>query len=233
MAPRGDLEERLAYPFRDQKILTRALTHASFLHEAKAKESGEDNERLEFLGDAVLDLVVSEELIRRYPFASEGELSKMKSRIVSGTALARVGREIRLGEEFLLGRGEERTGGREKSSLLADAMEAVIAAVYLDGGLSAAREVVLHLFAAEMKEMEKPETGGDYKTELQELCQKGYEVLPVYSVVAESGPDHQKVFEVEIRISDRLFGAGAGRSKKEAEQKAAKEVLERLRREPP
>lgn len=223
------LQKRLGYPSKEARRLRQALIHKSYLNEAKEKGL-EDNERLEFLGDAVLDLIISEALIARFPEASEGVLSKMKARVVNEGTLARVARELDLGKFLFLGKGEERTFGREKSSLLADAMEAVIAAIYLDLGYEAARRAVLEEFAFPMEELTRPEIAVDYKTELQELCQKEFETLPIYRVIQESGPDHQKVFEVEIRIVEAAYGVGLGKSKKEAEQKAAQITLERLRK---
>ncbi|HLF86671.1 MAG TPA: ribonuclease III [Nitrospiria bacterium] len=222
------LEEILSYKFRNMDLLIEAITHKSFLNELKSKKR-KDNERLEFLGDAVLDLVMSEYLIGYHVDLPEGELSKMKARIVSKPTLSRVATRLQIGNYLLLGKGEEHTHGRNKSSLLADSLEAIIAAIYLDGGLEAAKEFLLDKFEEEMKELFKPELSFDYKTELQEICQQDFETLPSYSITGEHGPDHQKVFEVELTIKDRLFGRGSGKSKKEAEQMAAKEALERLK----
>jgi ribonuclease-3 len=229
----SSLQQRLAYFFKSPERLRQAVTHKSYINETKDK-TVEDNERLEFLGDAVLDLIISEALVARFPNAPEGDLSKMKSRVVSEGTLARIAKEIDLGRYLYLGKGEERTLGREKSSLLADAMEAVIAAVYLDGGLSPAREIVMREFEPSLKELTRPEVSADYKTELQELCQKEFESLPTYQVIRESGPDHQKLFEVEIRIQGQPYATATGRSKKEAEQRAAQITLDKLRKgEPP
>lgn len=222
-------QKGLPYLFTEPRRLQQALTHKSYLNESKDK-SLKDNERYEFLGDAVLDLIVSEELVERFPDAPEGDLSKMKAKVVSEGTLARIAKEVGLGNFLFLGKGEERTLGREKNSLLADAMEAVIAAIYLDGGLDAAREVVLRQFDRPLREAIQADRSTDYKTELQEWCQREFETLPIYQVIQESGPDHQKTFEVEIRIEGALFGVGIGRSKKEAEQKAAEATLERLRK---
>lgn len=221
------LQERLRYFFQAPIRLRQALTHKSYFNETQDK-SIEDNERLEFLGDAVLDLIISEALVARFPDAPEGDLSKMKAKVVSETTLARIAREIGLGRFLLLGKGEERTLGREKSSLLADAMEAVIAAIYLDRGYLAAREVVLKEFALPLEELTGPEVSVDYKTELQEFCQKAFETLPTYRVIQESGPDHQKIFEVEIAILGAPYGIGVGKSKKEAEQRAAQMTLKQF-----
>lgn len=223
------LQKRLSYSFAEPKRLRQALTHKSYLNESKDKEV-KDNERLEFLGDAVLALIISEALVRRFPDSPEGDLSKMKAKVVSEGTLARVAKGIDLGNFLFLGKGEEITLGREKSSLLADALEAVIAAIYLDRGFQAAREVVLKEFELPLQETNRPDQSSDYKTELQEQCQELFEALPVYQVIQESGPDHKKTFEVEIRIQGELFGTGAGKSKKEAEQRAAQGALEQLRK---
>ncbi len=225
------LEEALFYSFDAPTRLRQALTHKSYLNENR--EAGvKDNERLEFLGDAVLGLIISDVLMERFPNASEGDLSKMKARIVSEEILARIARGIDLGSFLYLGKGEERTLGKEKPSLLADAMEAVIAAIYLDRGFILVREVVLKQFEGQLKEVTLSRVAGDYKTELQEQCQKRFGILPVYEVIQESGPDHQKRFEIEIRINEVPYGVSTGNSKKEAEQGAAKIALESLREFP-
>lgn len=221
------LANRLNYHFQNPRLFEEALTHKSYLNESPDPGRG-DNERLEFLGDAVLDLLISELFVSRFPEAPEGELSKLKAKTVSETALSQVARRLDLGSALVLGRGEELTGGRDKSSLLADALEAVIAAVYLDGGLAAARQVVLTAFSDLFDNLLRSD-GADYKTELQELCQRDFSVLPVYRVLRESGPDHHKQFDVELSIRGEVYGTGAGRSKKEAEQQAAKTALERLK----
>lgn len=223
------LQKRLSYSFKAPERLRQAVTHKSYLNESKDKTVA-DNERFEFLGDAVLDLIISEALIDRFPRAPEGDLSKMKARVVSEGTLARIAKEIGLGRYLYLGKGEERTLGREKSSLLADATEAVIAAIYLDGGLPAAREVVMREFEPFLQDLIRPEVTVDYKTELQELCQKEFESLPAYQVIRESGPDHQKRFEVELRIRNASYAVAEGKSKKEAEQRAAQIALDRLRK---
>ncbi|MBI3611011.1 MAG: ribonuclease III [Nitrospirae bacterium] len=221
----------LDYTFRKPELLREALTHKSYLNEIRGSEEDkavQDNERLEFLGDAVLDLVVSESLIALHPLSTEGDLSKMKARIVSAATLARVAKRMGIGNFLRLGRGEERTQGREKPSLLADALEAVIAAVYLDGGFETIRTVLIRIFDDEIYHRGQRPGETDYKTELQESCQREFDVLPVYHVLRESGPDHQKIFEVRLTIKDRVYGFGQGRSKKEAEQQAAKQALEKL-----
>lgn len=226
-APIDQLAERLGYRFRTPRLLEAALTHKSYLNESP-DPSREDNERLEFLGDAVLDLVISERFLSQFPDAPEGDLSKLKAKTVSEAALSQVARRLDLGSALVLGRGEELTGGRDKASLLADAFEAVVAAVYMDGGLVAARQVVLTAFSDLFENLSRPEVA-DHKTELQEICQRDFSVLPVYRVLRESGPDHHKQFDVELLIRGEVYGVGTGRSKKEAEQQAARHALDRLR----
>lgn len=226
------LQNALSYSFKEPNGLKQALIHKSYVNETKDKGLA-DNERLEFLGDAVLDLVISEALMKRFPNAPEGDLSKMKAKVVNEGTLALIAKEIELGKFLYLGKGEERTLGREKVSLLADAMEAVIAAIYLDRDFSAARQVVLKLFEAPLHDLTGPDVSVDYKTELQELCQKKFALLPFYHLLRESGPDHEKRFEVEIRIQGVSYGIGRGRSKKEAEQKAAQATLEALQKKEP
>lgn len=221
------LQQMLSHIFRDPQLLLEAVTHTSYVHEAKAS-SYKDNERLEFLGDAVLGLIMSEYWVAHFPTATEGDLSKMKAHVVNEQSLARVARRLMLGQHLLLGRGEEMTGGREKSSLLANALEAVIAALYVDGGLETAQAFVLRSFKEELKDLMGPEVSVDYKTEFQEFCQKEHAALPTYTVLRESGPDHEKIFEVELAIRGKVYGRGQGRSKKEAERRAAKEALEKI-----
>lgn len=209
-----------------------ALTHKSYVNERR--DSGrKHNERLEFLGDAVLSLIVSDHLARRYPELSEGSLSKLKAKLVSEASLANAARRLDLGVRLKLGRGEELSNGRDKASLLADALEAVIAAVYLDGGFEASRNFTIEALTDELGRidvlLEKP-GGDDYKTRFQEWCQKRYESLPRYVIVRETGPDHHKSFEVEVQVHDKVLGVGRGHSKKEAEQEAAQRALERAGR---
>lgn len=218
------------YRFSNPALLTEALTHKSYVHEWKGRER-KHNERLEFLGDAVLSLIISDHLATLYPRLSEGALSKLKAKLVSEPSLAAAARRLDLGARLRLGRGEELSKGREKASLLADALEAVIAAIYLDGGLEASRSFTLEVLEAELRQIESPQAwpgGDDYKTRLQEWCQRRYECLPRYMTVRESGPDHHKMFEVEVLVAGNVAGTGYGRSKKEAEQLAARQALERV-----
>lgn len=223
-----DAQETIGYVFRCPALLDEALTHKSYLQE-RTSPNCNHNERLEFLGDAVLALVVSEALAAAYPTSTEGELSKAKSRMVSEATLAQAAIRLDIGKLLRLGRGEEVTQGRLKSSLLADALEAVIAAIYLDGGLEPARHFILQALAQDfstLRTMSAPAYAQDYKSRLQEFCHKRFETLPQYVVVHESGLDHQKTFDIEVKIQGKVWGRGRGKSKKEAEQIAAKQALE-------
>lgn len=233
------LEDVLGYGFANRELLETALTHRSFANENRALGRS-DNEKLEFLGDAVLDLVVGERLMERFPEASEGELSVTRAQVVSEAGLSEVARELGLGGHLFLGRGEDQTGGRDKPSLLADAFEAVIAAVYLDGGFEAARALIHRVLG---ERIDNVETTGfyDFKTRLQEAAQARLRATPVYRVVGEEGPDHDKTFVVAVEINDREWGRAVGKSKKSAEQRAAasaafllegadEETLERARK---
>ena len=223
-----DLQTRIDYRFRDRGLLEHALTHKSRAAE-DASGGVADNESLEFLGDAVLGLVVADALFRQYPSYDEGQKSKIKASVVSTQALARQAEEIQLGEHLILGRGEEKTGGRFKQALLADAYEALIAAIYLDGGLDAAetflrRELKNAIDAGAARNF----VGQDYKSALQERVQALGRPLPEYRIAGEAGPDHRKVFSVEVVVAGEVLGAASGRAKKEAEQEAARLALERL-----
>jgi ribonuclease-3 len=220
------------YRFTNPSFLIEALTHKSYVNERR-DSARKHNERLEFLGDAVLSLIMSDYLARRYPELSEGALSKLKAKLVSEAPLANAARRLDLGARLELGRGEELSNGRDKASLLADAFEAIIAAIYLDGGFEASRNFTIEALTDELGQIdvlqEKP-GGDDYKTRFQEWCQKRHELLPRYVIVRETGPDHQKVFEVEVLVNDKVFGIGRGHSKKEAEQEAAHRALEQAER---
>ena len=224
-SPYALLESRIGYTFVDRARLESALTHKSYLNENPSWARG-DNERLEFLGDAVLDLVVGHLLMEAQPERNEGELSKTRAAIVNEQGLAEVASELGLGEWLFLGRGEEQSGGRRKPSVLADACEAVIAAVYLDGGFESAFAVVRTLFGARV--LDAREAGaGDFKTRLQERAARR-KLHVRYTVVDERGPDHDKTFEIAASIGDREYARGSGKTKKEAEQRAAEEALRRL-----
>lgn len=222
-----DLEEDLGYLFEDPSILDRALTHKSYANETGPQV--EDNERLEFLGDAVLDLTVSRLLYDYRPALTEGEMSKIRAHLVKEESLGHIARSFLLGRFLRLGRGEEQTGGREKASILADTFEALVAAIFLDGGFELAYQFAENIFRAILAEAGPEAADRDYKTRLQEFCQARYGRAPTYRLVSESGPDHDKVFEVEILAGKRVLARGRGHSKKEAEQRAAQDALEILK----
>lgn len=229
------LEAALDHPFECRELLDRALTHSSLAHEVGDHDRrGEDNERLEFLGDAVVGLIVAESLYRRYPDLPEGSLTRLRATLVSRKHLAGIAESLDLGAYLRLGRGEERSGGRRKSALLANAMEAVIGAIYLDGGLDTARRLIeSHVMEPSVSALhEQLRTGdeiGDFKSALQQLLQAQKQGQPEYRTTAESGPDHRKRFFVEARVAGKTLAEGAGRSRKHAEQDAARQAIRKLR----
>jgi ribonuclease-3 len=206
-------------------MLTQSLAHRSWCAEHPEQPS---NERLEFLGDSVLGLVVTDHLYRTYPELPEGELAKVRAAVVNSAALAEVAAELGVGDAILLGKGESQSGGREKPSILADAMEALLGAVYLDRGWDDAEEIVMRLLGERIEEAAAGPGGQDYKTRLQELCARSFDDLPVYRV-SDEGPDHAKHFDAVVEVEGRKRGAGRGRSKKQAEQAAARAAWEGLR----
>lgn len=216
-----DLERALRYAFADRELLDLALTHRSYAFEAGGLPT---NERLEFLGDAVLGMVVTDRIYREHPDATEGRLAKIRAAAVNTGSLAEIARRLRLGEAVMLGRGEEQSGGRDKDSILADTMEAVIGAVYLDGGMDAAERLVLRLFDPMLREIAKRRQSLDFKTSLQELTAAELATLPVYDIT-EQGPDHSKQFTATVLVDGEELGSGSGRTKKEAEQQAAQEAF--------
>jgi ribonuclease-3 len=228
----GGLQERIGYSFRDPSLLERALTHRSFSNEHRELRSP-NNERLEFLGDTVLGFVIGDYIYKAFPNLQEGALSKIKAHLVSASTLAAKGRDLSLGRYLRMGAGEARSGGSEKLSLLADAFEAVVAAIYLDGGLPAAETFVRRVFQPDVSGIDVGDLSfHDYKTALQETAQSLGLPLPEYRVVDEYGPDHEKHFVVEVYWDGVSFAYGKGASKREAQRKAAKEALRRLGRLP-
>ena len=217
------LEKTLGYSFRDKSLLVNAMTHRSFANEYP-DTTCPDNERLEFLGDAVLDLVVSEYLIGALPDDDEGSLTRIRADVVALPSLAALAGSLGIGRELLLGKGESGSGGREKPSLLADALEALFGAVFVDGGYEAARSVVLPLVTPLLQQASADE-GQDHKSRLQEFLQATRKELPVYRLDDTSGPDHDRVYRVDVVIEGRVSGTGQGRTKKSAEQNAAKAAL--------
>jgi len=224
----GAFQEMLGVKFHNTALLEQALVHSSYINENPSLVSGH-NERLEFLGDAVLGFIVADEIYQQFPDLNEGEMTKLRAALVRRDALARIAKTINLGNFLYLGRGEEASGGRNRVPSLAGAMEAVIAAVYLDCGITVTREMIVKLLDKEWVTITSHGIGTDYKSELQEIVQSGYQVTPEYRLVAESGPDHNKVFTVEVMAAERVLGTGSGTSKKLAETEAARLALERLK----
>jgi ribonuclease-3 len=221
------LQQTIGYRFRDRGLLEHAMTHTSRANE-DVSGGVRDNESLEFLGDAVLGFLIADLLFNEFPEHDEGQKSKIKAAMVSTATLGRLAERLSLGEHLLLGRGEEKTGGRQKQALLADSYEALIAAIYLDGGIEHARAFVVREFAALVDEARVGAAGQDYKSALQELVQSRNEPLPEYRLIGTVGPDHRKLFQVEVVVNGGPVADATGTSKKEAEQEAARLALERL-----
>ena len=220
------LESKLGYSFKDRSLLENALTHSSYANENKSSMGS--NERLEFLGDSVLGMVTADFLYRRHPDLPEGDLTRLRAALVREESLAEVADRLDLGEYLRLGKGESAGGGRERPSIRADAVEAILAAVYLDGGLEEARKLIHRLI---LDREEEKAVRRDYKTALQELVQREAGQVLAYRLTGESGPDHAKEFTVEVDLNGKVAGKGTGHSKKEAEQMAAKAAVERLNKE--
>lgn len=221
-----ELEKKTGYSFKNFSLFRQALTHSSYANEHK-QEHQHDNERLEFLGDAVLEVISSEFLFFQYPEMPEGDLTKLRASIVCEPTLALCARELKLGDYLLLGKGEERTGGRRRDSIVSDAMEALIGAIYLDGGFANAKEFV-HKFV--LTDIEHKKLFYDSKTILQEIVQRDYKGQEiVYHLAGERGPDHDKEFQIDIRIGNRILGQGVGRTKKLVEQEAAYQAIMKLK----
>lgn len=228
------LQKILRYQFREPRLLTQALVHRSFVHENVQLDQA-DNETMEFLGDAVLGLAISHLLLERFPEYNEGDLSRLRSSIVNERELAKLACELDLGSYLVLGKGEELTGGRQKPSLLADSFEALLAAIYLDGGLETTIGVVKRLFHDYLYR-EQPDhplraLDKDYKTQLQEFTQASFKLTPTYTAEGEEGPDHDKTFFMSVVLGEKVLARGAGKSKKEAQQEAAQRALALLTRE--
>ena len=226
-----DFEKNLGYSFNNKELLKNSLLHRSFGNEHR-KYKKISNERLELLGDAVLDLVVTEYLYKNYAQSTEGDLAKIKSMVVSEPVLASISRKLEVGKYLLLSRGEELTGGRERSSILGDAFEAILGAIYIDSDLETAKKFALNHIKDSIDNVDTNEEILDFKTILQEYSQKEYKIIPEYLVVNEIGPDHQKIFEIEVKINnginEDLVAIGSGKNKKSAEQAAAKVLCKKL-----
>ena len=223
----SEIEQKLQYCFKNKELLDEALRHSSFVNEQSDADM-RDNECLEFLGDAVLSLVTGHTLMQRYPELKEGDLSRMRANLVNDSQLAAIARRLNLGEYMQLGKGEIHTKGREKSSILANALEAVIAAVYLDGGFNAAFNMIEENFSSLLNSINASSTNHDYKSKLQEIVQTNKKMVPSYTVINESGPDHDKTFTVQLTVKE-LKTEGIGKSIKLAEQDAAKKALKILK----
>jgi len=224
-----ELEVELGHRFSDQRLLKQAVTHSSHAHE---QNTGADNEQLEFLGDAILGFIVSDLLYRAHPSLTEGQLSKLKGFFVSSANLVKYAERLRLGQFLHLGKGEEKTGGRTKQALLVDAFEAILGAIYLDGGLDACRHLIAHFFEPQISEIgDAASQLSDFKTALQQCLQSRSLEPAHYVVVSETGPDHQKLFTVEIEVGGNTIAGGIGLTKKAAEQAAAREALQKYTQE--
>lgn len=222
-----ELEKRLAYCFRNITLLETALTHRSYVNE-NPQLAIADNERYEFLGDSVLGLCVSDLLVKKYADFTEGTLSKIRAAIVNEKPLAALAHKLEIGSCLMLGKGEEISGGRSKDSLLANALEAVIAAIYLDSGFTRTKSILKKLMGPLLNDDSLHNQYFDYKTALQEFCQKTYKTAPVYRIVDSCGPDHAKIFDVEVTIAGNVIQSGSGKSKKEAEKQAAQKAWQEL-----
>ncbi len=223
-----ELQELINYKFNDESLLKKALIHRSFGNE-NWEYKNINNEKLELLGDAVLDLIVTEYLYKNFAVATEGELAKLKSMIVSEPVLANISSEIKLGNYLMLSKGEELTGGRERESILGDVFEALLGAIYLDSEINTVRDVALKYLIYKIEHINENEELIDYKTILQEYSQRVYKIIPVYEVINELGPDHKKSFEISVSIEEKkVMGRGVGKNKKQAEQFAAREACKNL-----
>ncbi len=218
-----ELQKKLRYEFKDITLLKNALAHSSFANEQKGKIAS--NERLEFLGDSVLSIIVSEYIYKFYPNLPEGQLTRIRASLVCEKSLAVFSKELGLSDYIMVGKGERANGGNNRPSILADAFEAVLAAIYLDGGMEPARKHVLRFVKEELESLHN-DNFKDFKTELQEIIQRNPEERLIYVLTGESGPDHEKTFTVEVRLNSNVIGTGEGNSKKRAEQAAAKQALE-------
>jgi len=227
LADLAGLLKVLGVPLNNVALLEQALVHSSYANE-KAGLASSSNERLEFLGDAILGLVVAEKLYSDFPHLTEGEMTKLRASLVSRDTLFHTAKAVRLGDYLYLGKGEEASGGRDKPINLAGALEAVIAAIYLDQGLATTRDWILRILGPEIEKAARQGAGIDYKSQLQELVQAKRQPTPVYHMVEEVGPDHLKEFTVEVMVGDKVLGKGAGKSKKAAEGEAARKALELL-----
>ncbi len=225
-----DFEKKISYTFNDISLLDNALTHRSYVNENQELLC-KDNERFEFLGDAVLELCISDILMKKFPDYTEGQLSKLRASLVNEQALSELAKNFQLGDFLLLGKGEESSGGRNKRSILSNTFEALMAAIYLDSGYEKTYRLISNLFRALIENGFDQTIYRDYKTYVQEISQNKFKVIPEYVLIHQYGPDHDKIFEIELVIPDILKTTGTGKNKKDAEQKAAKKALEELEKQ--
>ncbi len=225
-----EFEKNIGISFLNKTLLNQALTHSSFAYEHRSQEIF-DNERLEFLGDAVLKLVISEYLFHKFPEKQEGDLTKIRAAVISDVSLAEVARKWHIGDYVLLGANEKKTGGRTRRSNLANALESLLGAIFIDAGLGKSRDFILEILKERLEKTSRKGFIADYKSTFQEQVQKMKCNLPEYKVIKETGPKHQKIFWIQVKVKGRIFGYGQGPTKKEAEQQAAKEALARLKKE--
>lgn len=223
-----ELQKKIGYFFKNISYLNEALTHSSYSNEKKSINANHNNERLEFLGDSVLSIIISEYLFTKYKNFPEGELTKLRAKIVCESTLSDCSKKIELGKYMYFGKGEEMTGGRERTSILADAFEALIAAIYLDGGFEESKRFILNHMKNKIVDAVEGRVFLDYKTHLQELIQSNPINHISYEIIKEEGPDHCKIFHTRVKLNDEILGVGIGRSKKESEQEAAKMALEKV-----
>lgn len=223
----AELEKKLGLSFLNKHLLNQSLTHSSFAHEAGIP----DNERLEFLGDAVIKLVISEYIFHKFPTRPEGDLTKIRATVISDDTLSKVANSVNLGNFLLLSENEKKTGGHERKSNVANAFESIVGAIYLDAGLGKVRDFLIEFLRDEIEKVSKEGYIQDFKSALQEYVQKKKWILPQYKVITEIGPKHQKLFVIGVRIKGQIMGQGNGANKKEAEQKAAEEALKKLKSE--
>jgi ribonuclease-3 len=225
-----ELQNALGIKFNDLRILNQSLTHTSYAYELEGNNGLFQNERLEFLGDVVLGLIVSEYIYHKYPDYMEGDLAKIRAKVVSRPILTKRAKLLNLGKYLLLGKGEEMTGGRSRHSILADTFEALIGAIYLDSGLEKSRDFILSQLKEDIEKITYNVQVQDYKTDFQEFTQKKFRTLPFYKVINKEGPDHNRTFEIAVMVKGKVWGIGKGGSKKEAEQRAAFYALQKVKR---
>lgn len=222
------LMKKIGYVFNSNDRLIKALTHRSYINENNHTMHKQDNEKLEFLGDSVLNLITTEYIMKRYKNLSEGELSKIKSQIISESVFSTIAKDLGLGDNLYLSKGEHYSGGRDRKSILGDAFEALIGAIFEDSDYYTTKKVALKLLIPKIENLDKIEGVGDYKTDLQELVQSRFKQMPVYKLVETTGPDHNKVFRVNVSIDNKVYAEGIAKSKKTAEKEAARKALEKL-----